>query len=71
MLVAGDTFRAAAMDQLKIWGDRSGAAVLAGAPGADAAGLAFDALIRRAREAHRPAAGRHCRPAAEQGGADG
>ena len=44
MLAAGDTFRAAAIDQLKIWGGRSGATVIARAPGADAAGLAFDAL---------------------------
>jgi fused signal recognition particle receptor len=44
MLAAGDTFRAAAIDQLKVWGERSGAAVVARAPGADAAGLAFDAL---------------------------
>ncbi len=44
MLAAGDTFRAAAIDQLKIWGERTGAAVIARAPGADAAGLAFDAL---------------------------
>jgi fused signal recognition particle receptor len=44
VLAAGDTFRAAAIDQLKIWGGRSGAAVIARAPGADAAGLAFDAL---------------------------
>jgi fused signal recognition particle receptor len=44
MLAAGDTFRAAAIDQLKIWGDRSGAPVVARAPGADAAGLAFEAL---------------------------
>jgi fused signal recognition particle receptor len=44
MLVAGDTFRAAAIDQLKIWGGRSGASVMARPPGADAAGLAFDAL---------------------------
>ena len=43
MLAAGDTFRAAAIDQLKIWGERTGAAVIARAPGADAAGLAFDA----------------------------
>ena len=46
MLAAGDTFRAAAIDQLKIWGGRSGAPVIARAPGADAAGLAFDALIQ-------------------------
>jgi fused signal recognition particle receptor len=44
MLAAGDTFRAAAIDQLKIWGGRSGASVIARTPGADAAGLAFDAL---------------------------
>jgi len=44
MLVAGDTFRAAAIDQLKIWGERTGARVMASAPGSDAAGLAFDAL---------------------------
>jgi fused signal recognition particle receptor len=44
MLVAGDTFRAAAIDQLKIWATRTGASVKASAPGADAASLAFDAL---------------------------
>jgi fused signal recognition particle receptor len=44
MLAAGDTFRAAAIDQLKAWGRRSGAAVVAREPGADAAGLAFEAL---------------------------
>jgi fused signal recognition particle receptor len=44
MLAAGDTFRAAAIDQLKIWGERAGAEVIARAPGADAAGLVFDAV---------------------------
>jgi fused signal recognition particle receptor len=44
MLAAGDTFRAAAIDQLKIWSGRSGASLIARAPGSDAAGLAFDAL---------------------------
>ena len=44
MLAAGDTFRAAAIDQLKIWGERTGAGVVAREPGADAAGLAFDAI---------------------------
>ncbi len=44
VLAAGDTFRAAAIDQLKIWGERSGAPVIAGNIGADAAGLAYDAL---------------------------
>jgi fused signal recognition particle receptor len=49
VLAAGDTFRAAAVDQLKIWGDRLDAEVVAGKEGADAAGLAFDA-IKRATE---------------------
>jgi len=44
VLAAGDTFRAAAIDQLKIWGARTGATVIAREPGADSAGLAFDAL---------------------------
>jgi fused signal recognition particle receptor len=48
-LAAGDTFRAAAIDQLKIWGERTGADVVARGVGADAAGLAYDALTR-ARE---------------------
>ncbi|MFC3676293.1 signal recognition particle-docking protein FtsY [Ferrovibrio xuzhouensis] len=44
MLAAGDTFRAAAVEQLKIWGERTGAPVLSRETGADAAGLAYDAL---------------------------
>jgi fused signal recognition particle receptor len=44
LLAAGDTFRAAAIDQLKIWGERTGCKVVAGSPGADAAGLAFEAI---------------------------
>ena len=44
ILAAGDTFRAAAIEQLRIWGERAGARVVSGAQGADAAGLAFDAL---------------------------
>ena len=44
MLAAGDTFRAAAIEQLKIWSERTGAAFIARGAGADAAGLAFDAL---------------------------
>lgn len=46
MLAAGDTFRAAAVNQLRIWGDRVGAEVVARDTGADSAGLAFDALKR-------------------------
>jgi fused signal recognition particle receptor len=44
MLAAGDTFRAAAIEQLKIWGERTGARVIAREPGADSAGLAYEAL---------------------------
>ncbi|HEY1154134.1 MAG TPA: signal recognition particle-docking protein FtsY [Pseudolabrys sp.] len=44
MLAAGDTFRAAAIDQLKIWASRTGASIVARAPGSDAASLAFDAV---------------------------
>ena len=44
MLAAGDTFRAAAIDQLKIWAERTGAAFIAHAAGADPAGVVFDAL---------------------------
>jgi fused signal recognition particle receptor len=50
MLAAGDTFRAAAIDQLKIWGERTGAAVVARAPGSDAASLAFEALSSAQKE---------------------
>ena len=50
MLVAGDTFRAAAVEQLQIWGQRTGCPVIAGPPDADAAGLAFDALGRARAE---------------------
>jgi fused signal recognition particle receptor len=44
MLAAGDTFRAAAVEQLKSWGDRNGVPVVAQAPGADSAAVIFDAL---------------------------
>ncbi len=44
MLVAGDTFRAAAIEQLQIWGDRVGVPVIQRQQGADAAGLAYAAL---------------------------
>jgi fused signal recognition particle receptor len=44
VLAAGDTFRAAAIEQLKIWGERTGSRVISGAQGADSAGLAFDAF---------------------------
>ncbi|KQQ31625.1 signal recognition particle-docking protein FtsY [Methylobacterium sp. Leaf123] len=44
MLAAGDTFRAAAIEQLRVWGDRTGTPVISRAQGSDAAGLAFDAF---------------------------
>src|SRR5450432_1793921 len=45
MLAAGDTFRAAAIEQLKIWGERTGCPVVTRPQGADSAGLAYDALV--------------------------
>ncbi len=50
MLAAGDTFRAAAIEQLRVWGERTGAPVVARPQGSDAAGLAYDAL-QAARDA--------------------
>ena len=44
MLAAGDTFRAAAIGQLKVWADRLGIPIVSGAEGADAAGVVFDAV---------------------------
>lgn len=50
LLVAGDTFRAAAIEQLTVWGQRAGIPVMSGAPGADAAGLVYDAVERAKAE---------------------
>ena len=47
-MVAADTFRAAAVEQLKVWGERTGCPVVSREQGADAAGLAFDALTESA-----------------------
>ncbi len=49
MLAAGDTFRAAAIGQLKIWAERIGVPIVSGKEGGDAAGLAFEA-VKRATE---------------------
>jgi len=46
LIAAGDTFRAAAVEQLKVWAERAGADFMSRPSGADAAGLAFDALER-------------------------
>ena len=50
VLAACDTFRAAAIEQLQLWGERTGCPVVAGKPGADPAGLAYDALETARRE---------------------
>ncbi len=52
MMAACDTFRAAAVEQLEIWGNRNGCPVMKAKTGADAAGLAYDALARAAREGY-------------------
>ncbi|WP_298918309.1 signal recognition particle-docking protein FtsY [uncultured Algimonas sp.] len=46
LICAADTFRAAAVEQLTVWGERAGAPVMSGQPGADAASLVFDAMNR-------------------------
>lgn len=46
VIAAGDTFRAAAVEQLQVWGDRAGVPVLTAAQGTDPASLAFDAMGR-------------------------
>jgi fused signal recognition particle receptor len=50
ILAAGDTFRAAAVEQLKTWGERAGCQVISRETGADAAGLAFDALVQAKKD---------------------
>ncbi len=51
LIVAADTFRAAAIEQLTVWADRAGFPIMAEAPGADAAGLVHDAMMRAKRDA--------------------
>jgi len=50
MLVAGDTFRAAAIGQLQVWADRIGVPIIAGKEGGDAAGLVFEGVKRGTAE---------------------
>ncbi len=50
VLVAGDTFRAAAVEQLQVWGERTGVPVVSGPANTDPAGLAFDALTKAQAE---------------------
>ncbi|MEM8789480.1 MAG: signal recognition particle-docking protein FtsY [Pseudomonadota bacterium] len=50
VIAAGDTFRAAAVEQLQVWGDRAGVPVMTAAEGSDPASLAFDAMARAQEE---------------------
>jgi len=50
VIAAGDTFRAAAVEQLQIWGERAGVPVMTAAQGSDPASLAFDAMTRAEAE---------------------
>ena len=52
LVVAGDTFRAAAVEQLKIWAERAGADFISRPPNSDAAGLAFDAIEQAKTKGH-------------------
>ena len=71
LLCAADTFRAAAIEQLEIWGQRTGTEVIKTKPGGDPAAVLFDALqaatARKTRLRHR----RHRRPPAHQNQPDG
>ena len=71
MLAAADTFRAAAIDQLKVWGGRVGAEVVAKEVGADPAGVAYEALERAKAEKHDVLHHRHGWALAEQVGPHG
>jgi len=46
VIAAGDTFRAAAVEQLQVWGDRAGVPVMTAAEGSDPASLAFEAMVK-------------------------
>ncbi len=63
VIAAGDTFRAAAVEQLQIWGERAGVPVLTAPQGSDPASLAFDAMTKAETRRRRPADDRHRRPA--------
>ena len=52
LVAAGDTFRAAAVEQLKVWAERAGAAFMSRPTGSDAAGLAYDAIARGQAEGY-------------------
>ena len=66
-MAAGDTFRAAAIEQLRVWAERAKAEFVASKPGGDAAGLAFEALEKARDQWQRHSFDRYRGPAAEQG----
>lgn len=66
MLAAGDTFRAAAIGQLKVWADRLGVPIVTGPEGGDPASIVFDAGQGRDRCRHRRPDRRHRRAPAQQ-----
>ena len=66
LLCAADTFRAAAIDQLEIWGQRTGTEVIKTKPGGDPAAVLFDALQAADCAENRLCDRRHCRPPAHQ-----
>ena len=63
---AADTFRAAAIDQLKVWADRAGATMIRQEMGSDPASVAFDTLTSAQGQRRRRGADRHGRPPAQQ-----
>ena len=71
MLAAGDTFRAAAIEQLQTWGERTGAPVIARQRGADAAAVAHEAIDEAGKKRHGRAAHRHGGPVTHQDQPDG
>lgn len=71
MLAAGDTFRAAAIEQLKIWADRTGSDFIGTKLGADASGLAYDAYEQARAQKSDIAHHRYRWTFAEQDGTDG
>ena len=71
MIAAGDTFRAAAVEQLQVWGQRAGVPVMTAPEGSDPASLAHDALVPRAGRGRGFADDRHRRAAAKPHRPDG
>ena len=67
LIAAADTYRAAAIDQMRVWADRAGTDVVAHQPGADPGAVVFDAIqaAQARRDRRRPR--RHRRPPAHQG----